>query len=403
MSTADAVPRGPLAGAGRAEIALPDELFPVDGYQGVHDPLHARALVLDDDGTRHVLVSLELPSVRDDEVERLRRGLAALAATSPERVWVSVTHTLSAPHTRSDAALADPDVARRDALLRGRLEAAAEVATSSALAGLAPCLVGSGTTSAPLTVNRDLHVGEGWTSGAEPGRHSDHTLTAVRIDGRDGAPVAVLYGYDLRSSVTDGIDPERRLVSADCTGAASRAVEEAWGGVALFLPGAMADQMPAPTRAPTGYQASDTLGATMAEHVLGVVRRSTVRAPGRVEGGRTRTEVPVRTSGGSSATSADPTAALDLELLTIGEVALLGMRPELTSVLGSRIREASSWPQTLVCTMVNGGAKYLVDDEAHDEGTRTAQASPFGRGAGTAVVDAARALLRSARNHQEQP
>lgn len=401
----------PLAGAGRARIELPDDLFVIDGYHGVHDPLHARVLVLDDDGRRHVVVSLELPSVRDREVARLRRRAADLAGTSADRVWLTVTHTLSAPHVRSAAALADPDAARRDAIWCERLEDAVDAATSRALAGLVPCVVGGGEEPVPLNVSRDLLLDGRWTYGADPAGYSDPTLAAVRIDGAGGDPVAVLYGYDVRSSVTEGAEAGHALVSADCAGAASRLVEAAHGGVAMFLPGAMADQRPdlaaatapaapradASAQPPTAYELADAFGATLARHVVAVVQRAVVREPDRIRGERTRVAVPTASASPSSGSPTD----LDLDLLLIGDVAVLGLKPELTSVLGSGIRAASPWPVTLLCTMLNGGAKYLVDDEAHDRGTRTARASAFGRGAGQAVVRAAHALLQPAETLQE--
>jgi hypothetical protein len=55
------------AGPGRAIIELPEDLFPTEGFTGVQDPLHARALLLDG-GTRIVVVSLELVSIPDDLV-----------------------------------------------------------------------------------------------------------------------------------------------------------------------------------------------------------------------------------------------------------------------------------------------------------------------------------------------
>ncbi len=406
---------GPLAGAGRVRIELPDDLFVIDGYHGVHDPLHARVLVLDHDSRRHVVVSLELPSVRDREVARLRRRVADVAGTPVGRVWLTVTHTLSAPHVRSEAALADPDVARRDAIWCERLEDAVDAATSRALAGLAPGVIGAGEASVPLNVSRDLLLDGRWTHGADPAGYSDRTLTAVRVDSAGGEPVAVLYGYDLRSSVTAGAEMGHALVSADCTGAASRVVEAGWGGVAIFLPGAMADQMPdladadavAPAapqdgrsgRAPTVYELSDAFGATLARHVVTVVQGAVVREPARIRAARTSVAVPTASTSPSS--GSPTTLDLDLDLLLIGDVAVLGVKPELTSVLGSGIRAASPWPVTLVCTMLNGGARYLVDDEAHDRGTRTALASAFGRGAGEVVVRAARALLQPAETLQE--
>lgn len=400
--TADPHLPRPRAGAGRAEIGLPSEIFPIDGYSGQHDPISARILVVETQA-RFVLASLELPSLREYMVERLRVRLAEAADTPPNRVWVGVTHTLSAPHTRSADALTDPDVARSNDLFCAAVERACLTAATEALTTLAPCRIGSARVQAAVNVNREVRDEAGWAFGIDPDCFSDHTLAVVVVERLDGSPIATLYNLDLRPSITETAD-DPRLVSADCTGSASREVERARGGVALYLPGAMADQAPDPRAAepqgatvvddPAGavYPTAAAIGRTLAGYIAQAAAAATPQASATIQSWDTACECPSRTPG--------PAVAVDLHLLRLGDAALLGLRPELSSILGSRIRAASPWAQTLVCTMVNGGAKQLVDDQAHQLGTRTAAASPFGPGAGRIVVDAARQLLRTA--HQER-
>ncbi|MGC3992851.1 MAG: hypothetical protein QM779_01755 [Propionicimonas sp.] len=373
------------AGAGAAPIEFPDGIFSIDGFVGVHDPIHVRAAVFEGpDGLRHVICSLELPSLRDDALDRLRDRICRVAGVAGTDVWISVTHTLSAPHTRSAQALADPDVARRNDLFCAALDAACARAVAQAVETLRDALVGAATTSEPLNVNRDIDGPGGWTTGANPDRFSDHTLGVIRVDALDGAPIVLLYNFDVRSSLTEAAGDA--LVSADGTGAASRALEDALGGVAIFLPGAMGDQAPdlsgLPDASGAAYAASTAWGAALADAVLATARvadltvcglhaaRASFRYPG-VDGERT----------------------LDLDLLVLGGAALVALRPELTSGIGSRVRLGSPWPVTFVCTMVNGGAKYLADDEAHALGTWAATHSAFGPGAADAVVDASLDLL----------
>jgi neutral ceramidase len=388
---------GLRAGAGRTAIVLPEDLFPIDGFDGQHDPIHARVLLLDHDGGRTALVSLELPSVREYEVDRLRDVVAGQTGTSAGQVWLGVTHTLGAPHVRSAAALADPVVARSNAAFCAALEAAVARAAADARDALAPCLLGAGTASVALNVNRDRRTPDGWTHAPEPAGFSDRTLTVLRLDTADGAPLATVFGYDLRSSVTERAgrdDGAARLVSADCTGAAARAIERAGGGVAVFVPGAMADQMPlgVPEADPDPYVQAAAIGVRLADHVLGLARDLTT-APASGAWCRTgRVDLPTADGGRTE---------VGLDLVVVGPAALLGLRPEIASAIGARIRAASPWPCTVVGTLVNGGAKYLVDDEARAAGTRTALASPFGPGASERLVAAALTLLDDARTHLE--
>ena len=45
-------------GAGIAEIKYPADFFPEEGFKGIHDPIHARALILES-GERIAVISLD--------------------------------------------------------------------------------------------------------------------------------------------------------------------------------------------------------------------------------------------------------------------------------------------------------------------------------------------------------
>lgn len=397
---------GPLAGAGKAEITLPPGLFPVDGFNTCRDPLYARVVVLDDGRSRTVLASFELPSLRDYEMVRLRPLLADAVGAPAVCVWVGVSHALGAPHVRSRRALADSDVAARNDVFCGQLEAAAANAAQRAVAALAPCRIGTAQASSNLNVSRDQPAGDGWTHAENPAGYSDPTLTVVRIDGPAEQPIAVLYSLDLRPSVTEQAARAMGCASTDCVGAASRLIETERGGVALFVAGAMADQMPrlrgtvAADSADVlsdadAFRVADAFGALLARETLALAGEVALRPPGSVTVRRARAIVPLLSDTAAAAVS----YPLDIDLLEFGDVSIIAVRPELTSALGTRIRRLSTRTQVLVWTMVDrgdshpAGAKYLVDDEDLARQTLTAQSSSFAAGAGDALVAAARTLL----------
>ena len=67
------------------------------GNDGVHDPLFARALVLDDGTQPAVLVSLDLAVVPTPLARELRKAVAVKLKTGVERVILACTHTHSGP------------------------------------------------------------------------------------------------------------------------------------------------------------------------------------------------------------------------------------------------------------------------------------------------------------------
>ncbi len=82
-------------------------------------------------------------------------------------------------------------------------------------------------------------------------------------------------------------------------------------------------------------------------------------------------------------------------IIKLGEVALIGVRPELCSQTAASLKKQSPFPKTTVLTMVNGGAKYMPDSSAYDRITYEAMNSPFARGSAELLCEKVVALLRS--------
>jgi hypothetical protein len=71
--------------------------------------------------------------------------------------------------------------------------------------------------------------------------------------------------------------------------------------------------------------------------------------------------------------------------LLIGDIALVGVQAELSSKTGIDIKARSQFGQTVVLTMVNGGAKYMAEAASYDKITYAAMNSRFAQGAAEAV------------------
>jgi len=110
-------------GAGKATIDL-EGVLPHDGFAGVRDGLCMRALVFENaDGRRSCLLSAEETSLRDDD--SLRAAAATAVGCAGDAVWISVTHTFSAPHVRTPGHLSDDAARERNELFARRLDEAA--------------------------------------------------------------------------------------------------------------------------------------------------------------------------------------------------------------------------------------------------------------------------------------
>lgn len=81
------------AGAGMAEIEYPACFFPEEGFFRIHDPIHARVLILEEE-ERFVIVSLELPSLRPYTlIDEMKRVVREAVGVNDKNIWICVTLT----------------------------------------------------------------------------------------------------------------------------------------------------------------------------------------------------------------------------------------------------------------------------------------------------------------------
>lgn len=413
------------AGAGRAVIELPAELFPTEGFTGVHDMLRARVLLLES-GNKVAFVSIELTSLPEEVIVALQKTVSDMADIPSENVLVFVTHTFSAPHflpTHLCKTLADK---QRNEFLYRVIKTAVAEATSQSFVRMQPARFGYKTGLCNVNVNRDIPTVDGWWLGSNETGPSDKSVIVLRFETLDGDPIALLYSYGVQPSVMDEPPtPESdRMVTADMAGAASRFLEKQYGGTvtALFCLGAAADQ--APSLKGARFQYVDKDGHVQVEDIEEegfIIAKMLGRRLG-IEVLQTSERIRCQTLGGSilikkgmvrcpgqkiirDLHAIRPTKQYDfipaeerdepVQIVMLGNVALVGVRPELCCQTGLNVKEQSPFPETMVLTMVNGGAKYMPDRSAYDRITYEAMNSPFGRGSAELLCEKIIELLRS--------
>jgi len=219
------------AGAAKVVITPP---FPTQmgGYfdrtelaRGVHDDLHARALVLDDGGTVLAIAACELLLVDSDLVSEIRRIASEGSGIPPDNIMVCASHTHSGPQGYS----AGFGVMRGRYLPELRDYLARKIAYSILLAyeDLRPARFGFSFGKLPeIQSNR-----------FDPKGPIDPEVGVIRIDRGDGGPMAAVVNFTGHPVI---MGSENLLYSSEYPGHAMSVIESVEGGnfVSLFLQGA---------------------------------------------------------------------------------------------------------------------------------------------------------------------
>lgn len=417
-------------GAAKTDITPPLGMQ-LEGYavrtgtaRGVHDPLHARALVAEGaDGTTVALVVADLIQID----ERLQGLVAAevneRTGIARERLQLAGTHTHSGPR------LLEPSEAERtishgiaDAVTRAWKDRRDAVAA----------------------------VGIGHVSGIAENRRPnggpvDDRVTVTRFDDTAGRLIATHVNYGCHPTT---LGPNNLLYSADYPGVLCRLVDEAVGGVTIFSTGPQGDVNPggySPEGSMVGvvvpwrtFESAERYGQILADCVIavhgGLVPRPSDRAWGDaqvVELHRKRLpDLAVARAAAATARAservvrearltddanyhavvaatyaeliagqaADPErdgpVRLRVSALAFGPLLHVGVQGELFVELGQQIRAALGDETTCVAALCDGTVGYIPTADSFVVGGYEPNASVLQPGEGERLVDAVVALAK---------
>lgn len=404
-------------GVGKDIIKFPKNIFPIEKFSSVHDDINVRVLLIESN-IDIAIISYELTSLRDYEIENIKNIVYNKTKISKENIWICVTHTFSVPHVRSEEALkkASDEVINKNKILCEELECSLNRALDRALKNKQDAKIGFGKGYCSVNVCRDMYTPSGWWLGSDDLGVSDKEIPIVKFDNNKGEPIAIIYSYDVQSSIMDGVLSENgtRLITGDLTGSASAYIEEMYDEsfVAMYVVGAAGDQAPLfkakqvfidksgniqeSDIGKNGFVLVNELGKRLADKVI--IANDNITTDNLKENIEFKKNV-FKCVGQVIPKSIneikpkhkyeyikDGEREVDLEIISLGEIAIVGIKPEISSISAIDIRKKSPFNLTMLFTMVNGGSKYMPDKTAYDRITYESMNSMFSKGSAEILV-----------------
>jgi hypothetical protein len=424
---ADAPKSTPSLRAGAAAADITPKQFPLNmpgGFSAnmagsAHDPLHARAMVLDDGQTTLAIVVVDHLGAGPDVLDEAKAIAAAKTGMSVDRMLISSTHTHSGPplNTRSE-----PAAAYRKLFVEGVAESIVK-----AHASLRPAAVGAAAHPLPEEVfNRRWYLKPGkmplnpfgrldmvkMNPGTDPDTldrpagPTDPDITIISVQDAKRKPLALFANYSLHYVGA----PPRAQISADYFGEFARLMPSRVRGdenfVAMMSNGTSGDINNIPfgvTRPPrepfeqiriVAQKAADAawfahrkIEVHRADVRLGMIQREITlkyRRPSAEEVAEARSVLAVKDQDAieklprlaqnyagsvvNAAERAQDTLTVKLQAIRIGDLAVCGIPFETFVEIGLDLKKRSPFPQTMVIGLANGRHGYLPTPEHHQLG-----------------------------------
>lgn len=439
---------GPLtAGAATVDITPPKGCpmagyYSVRGAEGTHDPLLAKALVLETDGVKVALVALDLITTRRETVEEARKLIEKQTGVPGKNVMIAATHSHTGPVLWDGSPIAEVFSGGRKiakdyaAALPGQIAEA--VKKADAARKPAKASFGTGKEDG-LAFNRRFHMADGsigWNPGKKnpkivrPAGPTDPSVPVVlfETDEKQPKPIAVYVNFAMHLDTVGGLE-----YSADYPHTLSKALAAALGDdvVTVFATGCCGDinhinvNSDKPQK---GHGEAARIGTRLAAEVLRTLD-SLKPSDGalRVSSETVELALPPLTADDALAAKrvlsdlekgAKPAPKfldqvqafkvldvsgrlgkpypVEVQVIALGnDLAWVSLPGEIFVELGLQIKRGSPFKQTMIAELANGSIGYTPTRVAYSEGAYEVISARCAEGSGEKLVDSAVKQLRA--------
>lgn len=220
---------------------------------GVHDDLYVKAVALRVGTRLGIMVGVDALIIPPEVTAIVAARLKQEAGVEREQIYLSATHTHCSLGGWGEGMVAESFSGRYQAGVRVWLADRIVTAVRAALADLKPASFGHGSFAAPEFVKNRLVGALG---------NVDPEFSFALVKQKDGR-LGVIGSYTAHATVLSGSMME---FSADYPGCWAKAVEEATGGTAVFLAGAVGSHGPVP--GDKGFKGAEKMGQALAQKLV---------------------------------------------------------------------------------------------------------------------------------------
>jgi hypothetical protein len=352
------------AGAAAVDITPDRDLYmggfaPLRKSRGVHDPLYARALVLQRGDVELALVAVDLIGMMRTDVQAIQARLSGL---DPRHTIVSSTHNHHSPDTMGLWGM-PPFVSGADPAYMARVQQGVVEAIQRARSALRPAEVGAGKTAFDP---------RGFIKNSSRPGLVDPEVLVLHVREPGGGPT-------IATVVELGCHPEvvkrtNRMITADFPGWTVAELEGELGGMAMYVSGALGalvspDRQPSPGD-PERWSEAERIGVLLADHAREALRSieryerapalAVWHSPVYLSSENWRYDL-LRWSGiVDRQVYGRGYLESEVNLWRIGDLVLAAVPGELSPDLGLRIKSATGREHTMILGLANDELGYLV-------------------------------------------
>ena len=420
---------------------------PMAGYfserlsEGVHDPLFAKAIVLERNGKKAVMVSLDLISTPRKLIEKTREVIEAQTQIPGNSVMISATHAHTGPELQGWGAFGEAITGRNDLALTysQALPTRIAEAVKKANEALQPArvAVARGEESA-ISFNRRFHMADGsvgWNPGKlnpriiKPAGTIDPDVAVVyfETDNQARSPLATYVNHAVHLDNVGGVE-----FSGDMPATISELLGRFKGPemVTVYTSGCCGDINHVNVRwsePQKGHENAARMGVILAAEVLRAWPKLSAEPAGVLRVEQVKVKLPsapittrdveaskvaidnVKSRGKPlpflevvqafkvqdvASRNSEP-VEVEVQAITLGDkIAWVSLPGEIFVELGLTIKQDSPFPHTIIAELANGAVGYIPSRRAYGQGNYEVVCSPVAAGSGEILVDAAVTLLK---------